>query len=92
MTDVMLNLQFCFLYHSGSVEEIIFEARLHHENGDTYAKDPDYINGLPGYSLVLREHLQVYESEVVEMVESGSSSRTKLVLNNFPPGSVLVVR
>ena len=57
-----------------------------------YKKNSKYINGLLDYEAEVREHLQVYESDVLEQGESGDPNITQLNFVNFQPGSVVAVR
>lgn len=82
----------------GVVEEIILEARLFHK-GQTakstesdWAKDETYINGLKDFQLDIREHIQLYESDMVELTESGEKHVQEVEFTSFPPGSVVAFR
>ncbi|XP_022256947.1 glycogen debranching enzyme-like, partial [Limulus polyphemus] len=82
----------------GIVEEIILEARLFHK-GQTrkttendWAKDETFINGFKDFQLDIREHIQLYESDMVELTESGEKHVQEVEFTNFPPGSVVAFR
>uniref|UniRef100_A0A646QHN2 Glycogen debranching enzyme n=1 Tax=Hemiscolopendra marginata TaxID=943146 RepID=A0A646QHN2_9MYRI len=76
----------------GSVEEIILEARLIQKGNPSYSKDTQYINGLPEFHIDIREHIQLYESEMVELVDSGESNAQQVDFTCFPPGSIIAFR
>lgn len=44
---------------AGKIKEVILEARSVEINAESYVKDETYINGLPNYTVVIREHIQV---------------------------------
>ncbi|KAJ9590614.1 hypothetical protein L9F63_016384, partial [Diploptera punctata] len=83
----------------GTVDEIILEATLLHKNAksggprfarpDGFSKNHKYINGFEDYEAEVREHVQVYESDVLEQGESGDPNVTQLNFVNFQPGSVV---
>lgn len=43
----------------GKIEEVVLEARTIERNAGPYKKDEHSINGLPDYTVELREHIQV---------------------------------
>lgn len=43
----------------GKIEEVVLEARTFERSADPYKKDDHTINGLPEYTVELREHIQV---------------------------------
>lgn len=43
----------------GKIEEVVFEARTIERSVSPYTKDEHFINGLPNFTVELREHIQV---------------------------------
>lgn len=43
----------------GKIEEVVFEARTIERSVSPYKKDEHFINGLPNFTVELREHIQV---------------------------------
>ncbi|XP_069703236.1 glycogen debranching enzyme isoform X2 [Periplaneta americana] len=86
----------------GVVDEVILEATLVNRNmknggprfarPDSFSRNSKFINGLSDYEVEVREHLQVYESDVLERGESGDANITQLNFTNFQPGSVVAIR
>ncbi|PSN51057.1 hypothetical protein C0J52_01523 [Blattella germanica] len=86
----------------GIVDEVILEATLIHKNSKSggprfgrpegYKKHPKFINGLSDYEVEVREHIPVFESDILEQGESGDSNITQLNFINFQPGSVVAIR
>ena len=85
-----------FFLHLGKIEEIILEARLTKkpEKGHTssYVKDKKFINGLSDYILNIREHIKLYESDMVELRETGANALQEIDFLNFPPSSIIAFR
>lgn len=84
---------FCFP-DTGVIEEIIIEAKTSiSKNSGGYQSDSAFINGLPEYSLQLREHITVNESSMVEQrwVQDNQAVQ-ELDFVNFPPGSVIAFK
>lgn len=44
---------------TGKIEEVILEARTVERNAASYVKDERSINGMPNYTVEIREHIQV---------------------------------
>lgn len=59
---------------------------------DKHMKDDSFINGLLGYQLKLKEHIQICDSTILEKVDSGDAKITQLNFVNFQPGSVVAIR
>ena len=75
------------------VDEIIFEAQTVKANdAGEFKQDSRFINGLPNFTCVVREHIKVHESKMVR-VESLDKDNLQLVeFHNFPPGSAIALR
>lgn len=43
----------------GKIEEVILEAHTVERKAESYVKDERYINGMPNYTVEIREHIQV---------------------------------
>ncbi|GFU16736.1 glycogen debranching enzyme [Nephila pilipes] len=82
----------------GTIEEIILEGGLEpvNHNGTTLGPsvyiDDTYINGLTDFKLNLREHIQIYESEMIESAGLSEDGYNEIDFVHFPPGSVIVLR
>lgn len=77
----------------GVVDEIVFEAKMQHNSKvAAYKEDTDFINGLPDFTVTLKEHIKVNESSMVQMAQAGSDGSQKLNFVDFPPGSAVAVR
>lgn len=55
----------CFIHYTlpavfqGKIEEVVLEARTVERHAGSYRKDDKYINGMPEYSVEIKEHLPV---------------------------------
>ena len=77
---------------SGKIEEIIVEAKTVKKcSAGSYKRDESFINGLPEFSVSVREHIALHESEMVELKEGGNALQ-EIDFINFPPGSVIAFR
>lgn len=56
-----LNMFFSYLppCFAGKIEEVVLEARTVERNTESYVKDERFINGMPNYTVEIREHIQV---------------------------------
>lgn len=43
----------------GKIEEVVLEARTVERQAGSYKKDEKSINGMPGYTVEIKEHIQV---------------------------------
>lgn len=55
----------CFIHYTlsavfqGKIEEVVLEARTVERHAGSYKRDDKYINGMPEYSVEIKEHLPV---------------------------------
>ncbi|CAA9999855.1 unnamed protein product [Nesidiocoris tenuis] len=81
----------------GIAESVIMESYLTHKSGlrfvpvHDFKKDSKIINGLSDYVLHIKESISVHESEMLQVVPSGSTTRLNLTAQ-FKPGSVVAVK
>lgn len=47
------------LLSSGKIEEVVLEARTVARDAGSYKKDERYINGMPEYTVEIKEHIPV---------------------------------
>ncbi|XP_032801915.2 glycogen debranching enzyme [Petromyzon marinus] len=80
----------------GKIEEIVLEARTITRKGHEFVKSNKFINGLLRYTVDITQHIQLKESEMVELSQAGSGKGGAYVQEiefvTFPPGSVIVFR
>jgi hypothetical protein len=93
--EEFVNVEMKIVMCVGTIDEIVLEAVIsprHHAEG--FVKDKEFINGLGGeYSLKLREHLKVSESDMVQLKNTQNSGYVQeLEFACFPPGSVIAMR
>ncbi|XDV47734.1 hypothetical protein PO909_017297 [Leuciscus waleckii] len=84
------------MYIPGKIEEVILEARTIERNAESYTKDETCINGLPNYTVVIREHVQLKDSEIVKQGDATTKGRSEFVeeilFEKLTPGSVITFR
>lgn len=87
------------LRFEGTLEEIILEACLTHippkapfERPSEFEKDDKYINGLSEFTLTVREHIQLEQSDIFKHKSSKDGNVTQLDFENLRPGCVVAVR
>ncbi|KAK8737367.1 hypothetical protein OTU49_004452 [Cherax quadricarinatus] len=85
----------------GRLEEIIFEMQVKgKKTGDEdknipglFTNDSEYINGINGFSVEVKEHLSPSQSSMVRMTSGGDSETSECeYTSNFTPGSVIAFR
>ena len=77
---------------AGEVDEIIFEAQtLQLPSAGEYQRHSEFINGLPNFSCVVREHIKVHDSKMVTIRPVGGHDK-EVEFHNFPPGSAVALR
>ncbi|XP_059358080.1 glycogen debranching enzyme-like isoform X1 [Carassius carassius] len=80
----------------GKIEVVVLEVRTVERQTDSYKKDEKSINGMPGYTVEIKEHIQLKDSKVVR--QAGVTSRghgeyvQEIVFEQLTPGSVIAFR
>lgn len=49
----------CLSMSQGKIEEVVLEARTVERHAGSYMKDDNYINGMPEYTVEIKEHIPV---------------------------------
>ncbi|XP_056148989.1 glycogen debranching enzyme-like isoform X2 [Lampris incognitus] len=84
------------MFIPGKIEEVVLEARTVERHGVNYTKDEKYINGMPEYTVEIKEHIPLQESTVVEQAGVTSKGRSEFVqeitFRKLTPGSVIAFR
>ncbi|KAM9844696.1 glycogen debranching enzyme isoform 1-T1 [Aulostomus maculatus] len=84
------------MFIPGKIEEVVFEARTVERRAGTYKKDDNYINGMPEYTVEIKEHIPLQESTVVKRAGVTSKDRSEfvqeIVFQKLTPGSVIAFR
>ena len=74
----------------GIIEEVLLEAHTVQRTGAvTYTRDPRYLNGLPNYTLKMRENFKITESKMVYLKPSSTSEMSDVEFHTFIPGSIV---
>ncbi|XP_066547874.1 glycogen debranching enzyme isoform X1 [Amia ocellicauda] len=80
----------------GKIEEVVLETRMVERNAGSYKKDKKNINGMPGYTVEITEHIQLKDSKIVKQAEVTSKGPNEFVqeieFKHLTPGSVIVFR
>ncbi|XP_052470780.1 glycogen debranching enzyme isoform X1 [Carassius gibelio] len=80
----------------GKIEEVVLEARTVERQTGSYIKDERSINGMPGYTVEIKEHIQLKDSKVVRQAGVTSRGRSEyvqeIVFEQLTPGSVIAFR
>ncbi|XP_050816886.1 glycogen debranching enzyme isoform X2 [Gopherus flavomarginatus] len=80
----------------GKIEEVVLEARTIERNVSPYKKDEHFINGLPNYTVEIREHIQIRESKIIKQAGTAIKGPNEFVqeieFENLTPGSVIIFR
>lgn len=84
------------MFIPGKIEEIVLEARTVERDAGSYKKDEKYINGMPEYTVEIREHILIEESALVKQAGVTSKGRSEFVqeiqFQKLTPGSVIAFR
>ncbi|KAM9238356.1 glycogen debranching enzyme isoform 4-T4 [Leptosomus discolor] len=80
----------------GKIEEVVLEARTIERNVGPYKKDARFINGLPNFTMELREHIQIKDSKIIKQAGTAIKGPNEFVqeieFEKLTPGSVIVFR
>ena len=77
--------------YAGVIDDILLETRMVETSGPSYTADEKYVNGLPNFKVIVREHEGIEVSDSIRVTRL-SPYNLKLDLLNFPPGSVIAFR
>ncbi|XP_032420985.1 glycogen debranching enzyme isoform X2 [Xiphophorus hellerii] len=84
------------MFIPGKIEEIVLEARTVEREARSYKKDEKYINGMPEYTVEIKEHIPMEESAVVKHAGVTSKGRSEFVQEiqflKLTPGSIIAFR
>uniref|UniRef100_A0A8C4DB78 Glycogen debranching enzyme n=1 Tax=Dicentrarchus labrax TaxID=13489 RepID=A0A8C4DB78_DICLA len=84
------------MFIPGKIEEVVLEARTVERHAGSYKKDDNYINGMPEYTVEIKEHIPLQESTVVKQAGVTSKGRSEFVqeitFQKLTPGSVIAFR
>ncbi|KAM8838506.1 glycogen debranching enzyme isoform 2-T4 [Synchiropus picturatus] len=84
------------MFIPGKIEEVVLEARTVERSAGGYKKDDKNINGLPDYTVEIKEHIPLQESTVVKQAGVTSKGRSEFVqeitFQKLTPGSVIAFR
>ncbi|KAK2843994.1 hypothetical protein Q5P01_010653 [Channa striata] len=84
------------MFIPGKIEEVVLEARTVERHAGTYKRDDNYINGMPEYTVEIKEHIPLQESTVVKQAGVTSKGRSEFVqeitFQKLTPGSVIAFR
>uniref|UniRef100_A0A8D0HPX6 Amylo-alpha-1, 6-glucosidase, 4-alpha-glucanotransferase n=1 Tax=Sphenodon punctatus TaxID=8508 RepID=A0A8D0HPX6_SPHPU len=80
----------------GKIEEVVLEARTIERDAGPYIKDERSINGLPDYTVEIREHIQLKESRIIKQAGIATKGPNEFVqeieFEKLTPGSVIIFR
>ncbi|XP_042284630.1 glycogen debranching enzyme-like isoform X1 [Thunnus maccoyii] len=84
------------MFIPGKIEEVVLEARTVERHAGSYRKDDKHINGMPEYTVEIKEHIPLQESTVVRHAGVTSKGRSEFVqeltFQKLTPGSVIAFR
>ncbi|XP_060899776.1 glycogen debranching enzyme isoform X1 [Labrus mixtus] len=84
------------MFIPGKIEEVVLEARTVERHAGSYKRDDRYINGMPEYTVEIREHIPLEQSVLVK--KSGVTSKgpsefvEEITFQKLTPGSVIAFR
>ncbi|XP_030351609.1 glycogen debranching enzyme isoform X3 [Strigops habroptila] len=80
----------------GKIEEVVLEARTIERSASPYKKDEHFVNGLPNFTVELREHIQIKDSKIIKQAGTAIKGPNEFVqeieFEKLTPGSVIVFR
>ncbi|XP_037131537.1 glycogen debranching enzyme isoform X2 [Syngnathus acus] len=84
------------MFIPGKIEEVVLEARTVERHAGSFVKDDNFINGMPEYTVEIKEHIPLQESSVVYHAGVTSKGRSEFVqeisFKKLTPGSVIAFR
>uniref|UniRef100_A0A671UAB6 Glycogen debranching enzyme n=1 Tax=Sparus aurata TaxID=8175 RepID=A0A671UAB6_SPAAU len=84
------------MFIPGKIEEVVLEARTVERHAGSYVKDDNYINGMPEYTVEIKEHIPLKDSTVAKSSGVTSKGRSEFVqeitFQKLTPGSVIAFR
>lgn len=84
------------MFIPGKIEEVVLEARMVERSAGKYKKDENYINGMPEYTVEMKEHISLDESTVMKKAGVTSKGRSEFVheitFQKLTPGSIIAFR
>ncbi|KAL6104713.1 agl [Pungitius sinensis] len=84
------------MFIPGKIEEVVLEARTVERLAGSYKKDDHFINGMPEYTVDIKEHISLQESKMVKKAGETSKGPSEFVqeitFQKLTPGSVIAFR
>ncbi|CAN9502909.1 unnamed protein product [Ophioblennius macclurei] len=84
------------MFIPGKIEEVVLEARMVERIAGSYEKDKNFINGMPEYTVEIKEHIPLEESTLAKKSDVNSKGRSEFVqeitFQKLTPGSVIAFR
>ncbi|CAL8347014.1 unnamed protein product [Merluccius merluccius] len=84
------------MFIPGKIEEVVFEARMVERHAGSYQRDNDIINGMPDYTVEIKEHIALEDSTLVKPGVVTSKGRSEFIqeitFQKLTPGSAIAFR
>ncbi|CAL8276876.1 unnamed protein product [Lota lota] len=84
------------MFIPGKIEEVVFEARMVERHAGSYKRDDDIINGMPEYTVEIKEHMALADSSLVKPGVVTSKGRSEFIqeitFQKLTPGSAIAFR